>query len=133
MAIEQAITDTNYGITFDNAYLRVGEVLIKPAKDEVRIDLRGYATAAARDLIAVFEAKRIELDAMRLDPESDNQAITDLENEMGQKPIGIYKERITITFEEFEPHCTGFTKDEIITGCYLYIKTLDKYIDGTDV
>ena len=125
-------TDVNYGTSFDTAYLRVDEVLIKPNKNEIRIDLRGYATAEARELVNVYVLKREELDALRKDPESDDEEIERLENELGNKPIGIYRDRLTITFDDFIPHCTNFTKDDIIAGCYTYLKTLDKYLSAVD-
>lgn len=133
MAIEQKLNNTNYGITFDRAYLKVMDVLLKPNNNQVRIDLRGYASKEARDSINGYEEKRRQLDAIRFNPNSSDEEIRRLEDELGKKPVGVYRDRIEAHFSDIEPFCTGFSREKILEACYLYIKSLDRYKDAQDV
>ncbi len=133
MAIQKAITESNYGMTFEQGYLKIAEVLVRPLRGDVRIDLRAYASAEAREKIREFDIKKEEFKALRKDPNSDDIEIRRLEDELGKKPIGIFKERMTIDFDEFASFCEGFSKDQIIAGSYLYVKSLDNYKDAIDI
>ena len=132
MAITKSIDDTNYGYVFEEAYLRIGEVMIRPYHDEVRIDLRGYADANARDSLDRFDEMKAAFKKAHNDSEEEDFKIKEMTEALGKKPIGIYRDIILLTFNKFCEYCTEFSKDKILAGAYTYVKTLDKYKESID-
>lgn len=133
MAIQQLLTDTYYGLDFEKGYLKIDELIIRLFDNKVRIDLRGYASVEARKKVNDYVTAKEELLELRRDPESDDEKITELENKLSHRPIGIYRDKIELTYDDFLPFLKTFDKEGLLAAGYNYIKTIDKYKNSIDV
>ncbi len=147
MALQMELKENNafnsYGIKFEAAYFKIDNVRVDIDRDEVRIELRGYASAAARTLQVTREALRIEIkDKIRqlregtLEEDVTMEELNQQLSEASKTVIGVYKEIFKLPFSnldlsQVDPQVP--LKDEVKRIVYNYLKTLDYFENSTDV
>ena len=99
--------DNDYGIDFKGTYYKIDNVRIDVARSEVRIEVRGYASKAAREL----QKEREEAKAPTI--------------------IGIYKKTFTVKLTDLKPK--SLDQAAILTACYGYLKTQEDFEGTKDV
>lgn len=82
-----------------------------------------------------FKDAYCKIDMLQIDPVKNNirmgvRTYID-ENSRREMAMGIYKQVYNLTFDEINPK--SYSKDDILTACYEYLKTLPEYEEGEDV
>lgn len=122
MAITNTLKKTDplndYGFEFKQAYFKIENLRIDTRQSSVRIELRGYANPGARE-----EQKRRDEDVN--DPKKDVNGSNVI------NVIGIYKEVIHCNMSDLK--VKSFSINDILAAGYVYLKTLKRFVKGSDV
>lgn len=155
---DKDMKENYYGFNFDETYFKIENIRIDTERNQVNIEVRGYASSEARQLEKDYDNNLSELKNLkshlrelrnkRTEKEDKTQKIDTMYNkeiekiekdveqlekkkDSSSRVVGIYKEIFKCSLDDL--NVESFNKDKLKTAAYNYLKENIDLFKGEDV